>query len=66
MARLITAQKILFLENAIKDLPKGSICTEKQLMKLRDFVNFGCLVYSQWWATCTNAVDAPYHDLQLY
>ena len=57
--------KICLLQEYINQLPKGTITTQQQVPKMREFVNFATLVYSEWWMTCTSAVDAPWHDLQL-
>ena len=73
MAKAISGTKIVLHEDDVKELgrgPRGSwsgvICTDSQLAKLRVFEDFLSTIYSQWWATCPNAVDAPYNDLQLY
>ena len=66
MGRLIASEKVVYLEEEIKSLPKGTIATNSQLTKIRKFVDFGVLVYSKWWAECSSAIDASYNDLQLY
>ena len=73
MAKVISASKIVLDEDVVKDLGRGRgprtfgvICTDTQLQKLRVFVDFTSTICSQWWATCPNAVDTSYKDLQLY
>jgi hypothetical protein len=66
MAKLLYAIKICLLEKHIKDLPKGTITVQHQVPKVRNFVNFVTLIYSQWWLTCSSAVNAPWCDLRLY
>jgi len=66
MAKILYAIKVVLLEKQISLLPKGTITTVTQQLKLRNFVNFVCLIYSRWWITSTSAVDAPWHDLCLY
>jgi hypothetical protein len=66
MGKLIASEKVVFLQDPIKALPKGTIATDAQLSKIRRFVDFGCLVYAKWWADCSSAIDSPYNDLQLY
>ena len=66
MAKLIYSIKLCLLETSVQDLPRGTIATKTQALRIRKFVDFCCLVYCSWWFTCTSAVDAPYHDLKLY
>lgn len=66
MAKLLYSVKIVILQKEISSLPPGTITTKQQLRKLHDFVTFVCLVYSTWWNTCTQAVDAPWNDLCLF
>lgn len=66
MAKLLYCIKICLFELQIQQLPKGTITTPHQVTRVRDFVNFVTLVYSNWWMTCTSAVDAPWNDLQLF
>jgi hypothetical protein len=66
MAKLLYSIKICLFEEQIKMLPTGTITTQQQVTKVRNFVNFVTLIYSSWWMTCTSAVDAPWNDLQLF
>lgn len=66
MAKLIYSLKLVLLEMRIQELPKGTITTNSQVPKLRQFVNFVVLVYCKWWFQCTVAVDAPWNTLDLY
>lgn len=71
MSKGISSTKIVLDEDNVKELGRGRrgsgvICTDTQLGKLREFVDFSSTIYSRWWATCSNAVDAPYNDLQFY
>ena len=63
---IILLEDICLLESEIQKLPAGTITTEHQLPKLRDFANFATLVYSSWWLSAGSAVDAPHNDLLLY
>jgi len=65
MAKLLYSIKICLFEEQIKQLPPGTITTQQQVLKVRDFVNFATLVYSHWWMTCNSAADAPCNDLQF-
>ena len=65
MAKLLYSIKICLLEEYISQLPRGTVTTHQQPGKIRQFVNFATLVYSEWWMTCSSAVDAPWYDLQL-
>ena len=65
MAKLLYSIKLCLFEKQIADLPAGTITTEKQVPKIREFVTFVTLVYSSWWMTCTSVTDAPWNDLQL-
>ena len=47
-------------------MPSGTVTTHQQVSKIRAFVTFVTHVYSIWWLTCKNTVDAPWNDLQLY
>lgn len=51
MAKLLYSIKICLFEEQIKNLPVGTITARHQVPKLRIFVNFVTLVYSQWWIT---------------
>lgn len=66
MAKLLYSIKMVLLETQIDGLPKGSVTTRHQSRKLREFVNFVCLIYAPWWLTCSSAVDAPWHDIVLF
>ena len=66
MAKILYAIKVVLLEKQISLMPKGTITTQTQQLKLRRFVTFVCLIYARWWIICTSAVDAPWHDLCLY
>jgi len=66
MAKLLYSTKIVLLESQIGSLPPGSIATKSQIVKLREFVTFACLIYSPWWNTCATASDAPWNDLSLF
>ena len=66
MAKLIYSIKICLFEQQIAKLPRNTITTERQVTKVRDFVNFVTLVYSSWWMTCSSVTDAPRNDLKLY
>lgn len=66
MAKVMYAIKVVLLEKQISLMPKGTITTKTQQLKLRRFVTFVCLIYARWWITCASAVDAPWHDLCLY
>jgi len=59
MAKILYAIKICLLETPILQLPPGTISTQQQLSKLKDFVLFATLIYSSWWFSCES-------DLQLY
>jgi len=65
MAKLLYSINICLLDKYISQLPRGTITTPQQVAKVREFVNFATLLYSEWWMTCSSAVDAPWHDLQL-
>ena len=66
MAKLLHSTKIVLLQCDISPLPPGTITSKRQHRKLHDFVTFVCLIYSSWWNTCTNAVDAPWTDFFLF
>lgn len=66
MGKILYAIKVVLLEKQISAMPKGTITTQNQQLKLRRFVTFVCLIYARWWITCPSAVDAPWHDLCLY
>lgn len=66
MAKLLYSIKICLFEEQIKQLPTGTITTKHQVSKVRDFVHFATLVYSQWWITCNSAADAPWRDLEFF
>jgi len=66
MAKLLYSIKICLLEQQIKLLPAGTITTQQQVSKMRDFVNFATLVYSQWWMTCHSSADAPWRHLEFF
>lgn len=53
-------------ETSIEQLPPGTITSRHQVPKIRAFVTFVTHVYSKWWLTCKQAVDAPWNDLQLF
>ena len=66
MSKLIYTLKIILLEPHIMDLPKGTIITGNQVVKLQELAKFTCLVYCKWWFECTEAVDSTYNLLKLY
>lgn len=66
MAKLLYSIKITLLENAIDQLPLGTVTTKHQKEKLKEFVMFITLIYSKWWLTSASATDAPWNDLCLY
>jgi len=66
MSKLLYSIKISLFEEQIKQLPTGTITTQQQVSKVRDFVNFVTLLYSYWWMTCDSAEDAPWHDLEFF
>jgi len=66
MAKLIYSIKICLFEQQIRELPRGTITTSQQILKLRNFVNFVTLVYSSWWMSCDSVKDAPWNDLKFY
>jgi len=65
MAKLLYSIKICLFDKYISQLSGGPITNLQQVVKVREFVNFAKLLYSEWWMTCSSAVDAPWHDLQL-
>ena len=65
MAKLVYSIKICLLNKYISQLSGGPITNPQQVVKVREFVNFATLLYSEWWMACSSAVDAPWHDLQL-
>jgi len=66
MAKLLYSLKIALLPKDISELPSGTVTTIQQVPMIRVFVRFVTHVYSIWWLTCKNKVDAPWNDLQLY
>ena len=65
LAKNIYLIKIILMEDQIKKLARGTITTQQQVQKIRDMATFLTLVYSNWWLSCGNAVDAPHNDLQF-
>ena len=65
LAKNIYLIKICLMEDQIKKLPRGTITAQQQVQKIRDMATFLTLVYSHWWLSCENAVDAPHNDLQF-
>lgn len=59
MARIIYAMKTYLFRDYL-DLDEDFI------VLLERFCNFVALFYTKHWNRCTNAVDAPYNDLQLW
>jgi len=49
MAKLLYSVKICLLEKYIDQLSRGTITTPQQVAKVREFVNFATLLYSEWW-----------------
>ena len=47
-AKLLYSIKICLLEKYINQLPTGTIATPQQVAKVREFVNFAKLLYSEW------------------
>ena len=66
MMRVIYSLKLVTLESAIQQLDKGTITSNHDILKLRDFATFCSLVYCPFWFQCTVAVDAPKNLLKLY
>ena len=66
MTKVLQAVKRCLFYDLIKGLPKGSVGSETQLNRLKDFVIFVCFVYCDWWLQCQSARRAPFLDLCLY
>ena len=66
LAKLLYMIKICLFETVISELPAGVITSRHQPAKVRKFVNFATLVYSQWWMKCMCPTDAPWNDLCFY
>ena len=66
MGKLLYAIKICLLEQQILELPRGTVTTQQQVAKVRDFVVFITHVYSTWWLSCESSTNAPWLDLNLY
>ena len=58
MAKLLYSLKIALFEKDISELPSGTVKTRQQVPMIRVFVTFVTHVYSIWWLTCKNTVDA--------
>src|SRR6218665_2982241 len=58
--------KICLFEDQIRKLPYGTVSTNRQMKKVRDFVNFVTPIYSVWWMSCSSATDSPWNDLMLF
>ena len=65
MSKLIYTFKLVLLESQIDNLPKGTITSDSQVPKLRDFALFIAEVYCPWWFECSKSLDAPWNTLKL-
>jgi len=63
MSKIIYSIKICLLKEQISALSRGTLTTQHQEEKLKEFVVY---IYCDWWLRCQSATDAPWLDLCLY
>ncbi|KAJ8011831.1 hypothetical protein DPEC_G00062370 [Dallia pectoralis] len=63
MAKLLHTLKLALMEQHIALLPRGTITTRQQVLKIRAFAIFITHIYAKWWLTCEKDVDAARNDL---
>lgn len=66
MSKVLYSIKMCMSEAQILNIRDNGTPSLEQMTNLRRFVVFVTHVYSQWWMTCQDAFDAPWHDLQLF